>query len=128
MQRALVVIVAAIVACATTHAPSEQWIRTELYFGTADQNGAPVVNEAAWQSFVDEVVTPRFPKGLTVLSGNGQWQGAGRLIHESSHVLILLHPPTPEADKAIEEIRTIYRQRFSQDSVLRADESAAVSF
>ena len=126
MRHVAIVIVAAMIACATP--PAGHWVRTELYFGADDQNGALVVNDTAWQSFVDTVVTPRFPQGLTVLSGNGQWQGSGRLVHEPSRVLILLHPPSPRADVAIDEIRAIYRQRFSQESVLKVSEPANVSF
>src|SRR5690606_41197674 len=49
--------------------------RLELYFGTQRPGGAPVT-EAEWAAFLDEKVTPRFPDGLTVLTGNGQWRNS----------------------------------------------------
>src|SRR5262245_20990084 len=47
--------------------------RTELYFGTAKKDG--VVTEAQFREFVDLYVTPRFPDGLTLLKGDGQFRG-----------------------------------------------------
>jgi hypothetical protein len=113
-------------SCATPNGGGH-WVRTELYFGTqrADRSA---VSEAEWQSFLGEVITPRFATGLTVLEGTGQWRGQQGLVHERTHVLILIHPPTRESSHAIEEICGIYRTRFGQDSVLRVTQRADVDF
>jgi hypothetical protein len=67
----------------------QPFVRTELYFGTAKPNGA--VTEAEFRDFVDRQVTPRFPDGLTLLKGNGQFRGEDNIvIKEQSFVLILL--------------------------------------
>src|SRR5688500_2481254 len=46
------------------------FIRTELFFGTAKPNG--VVTDEEFLLFLDQEVTPRFPDGLTLLKGDGQ--------------------------------------------------------
>jgi hypothetical protein len=40
-----------------------------LYFGLNTPQGA--VSESEWESFLAEIVTPRFPSGLTVIDGRG---------------------------------------------------------
>src|SRR5690242_10421816 len=67
---------------------SEKFIRTELYFGRNIPTGG-TVSESDWQKFVDEVVTPRFPDGLTVLDADGQWRGKdGSIAREESKVIV----------------------------------------
>ena len=109
---------------------SETWNRTELYFGSSKPDGS-VVSEKKFQRFVDEEVTPRFPDGLTVLTGNGQFKNsAGVILKERSMVLILLYPlePNDSSSMKIEEIREAYKTAFQQESVLRVDSLAGVSF
>jgi hypothetical protein len=85
---------------------------------------------SATPSDLDEVTTPRFPDGLTGLTGYGQFRNsAGVIVKERSMELILLYPPQMrDADRKIEEIRAAYKQAFQQESVLRVDSLAAVSF
>lgn len=111
------------------HFQSDIWNRTELYFGSAKPDGS-VVKEREFMKFVDEEVTPRFPDGLTVLTGYGQFRNsAGVIIKERSMVLILLYPlQTRDAQRKIEEIREAYKSAFQQESVLRVDSLARVSF
>jgi hypothetical protein len=75
-------------------------------------------------------VTPRFPDGLTVLTGLGQWResATSQIVQERSNVLIILYPPTTaqESSVRLEEIRDAYEQQFNQTSVLRADDSVPV--
>lgn len=107
----------------------EKYIRTELYFGRSIPGGG-TVSEEDWQKFVDEIVTPRFPDGLTVLDADGQWRGKdGTVAREKSKVLILLYPRKQRkaSDARIEEIRSEYKKRFSQESVLRIDMTGSVN-
>ena len=106
----------------------ETWVRTELFFGT-DKPG-PDVTEYQFSRFVNETVTPRFPDGLTVLSGNGQWKSDGKIVRERSKLVIILYPADGAADsgKKIEEIRSAYEKQFQQESVLRTDSTEQVSF
>jgi len=104
------------------------FVRSELYFGSA-RAGAADITLAEWQKFVDEVITTRFPNGLTVLEGNGQWQMRdGSLAKEKSRIVIVVHPGTADEQKKLDEIREAYKTRFSQEAVLEIDEDAKVKF
>ncbi|MDQ3692453.1 MAG: DUF3574 domain-containing protein [Chloroflexota bacterium] len=109
-------------------AEAEPWNRTELFFGTAKPDGS-AVTETEWRQFLDAEVTPRFPDGLTVLSGNGQWQEEdGDIIQERSKLVLLLYPreAADESNKEIEAIRAAYEHQFQQQSVPRADDDRPV--
>ena len=110
-------------------AGGEAMSKVELFFGL-DIPGGGKVDSAAWQEFLDQEVTPRFPEELTVDQVDGQWQDAetGKIIQESSRTLMILYPPSPEANQKIEEIRTAYVSQFKQDSVMRLDEINCVRF
>jgi hypothetical protein len=87
------------------------------------------VSDEDFAGFVDREVTTRFPDGLTILTGYGQFLGSQGLIKERSKVLILFHPAlTADASKKVDEIREAYKVAFSQESVLRADAFSGVSF
>jgi hypothetical protein len=99
------------------------FVRTELFFGTAKPQG--VVTEAEFRAFVDEHITSRFPDGLTVLKGDGQFRGEDDItIKEQSFVLILLYPydGRHKSSRKVNEIREIYKDQFQQQSVLRVDD------
>jgi hypothetical protein len=105
--------------------------RTELYFGTARPDGA--VSEEEFLEFLDREITPRFPAGLTLLKGYGQFLAAdGLIVNEDSYLLILLYPieSVKQASTRIEAIRRLYKAEFQQEAVLRADDSSVtrVSF
>jgi Protein of unknown function (DUF3574) len=107
---------------------AEVWARTELYFGTS-RPGLPEVTDAEFTDFVDTEVTPRFPDGLTRLTGKGQFRGSSGLIKETSHVMILFYPlQMRNANLLIQQIRDRYKARFNQESVLRADGYSIISF
>jgi len=102
--------------------------RTELFFGLSKPDGSKVTN-ADFQDFVDEEVTPRFPEGLTVLTGRGQFEEtSGTVIKEGSKVLILLYTFSNRSNRDIDEVREAYKYRFQQQSVLRVDSRSCVSF
>jgi len=92
--------------------------------------GGGMVLDEQFQAFLDSEITPRFPDGLTVLAGYGQFKNSSGVIQkERSFVLILLYPlSSHESNKKIEDIRNLYKARFFQESVLRADTNNAVSF
>ena len=109
-------------------AGAEAFARTELFFGLSRPGG--VVPEQDFKGFVDAYVTPRFPEGLTLISGVGQFRDAsGTTIVEGSKLLILLYPRRDrDADRKIEQIRSDYKRAFQQQSVLRSDDASCVSF
>jgi hypothetical protein len=102
--------------------------RVEMLFGTLRPDASSVSDEE-WSRFLDEEVTPRFPSGLTVLQGAGQWRGRHPSVtKEQSKILVIWHEPTSRAETDIEAIRAAYRTRFNQDSVMRVDGVSCVSF
>ncbi|MFJ9350123.1 DUF3574 domain-containing protein [Streptomyces sp. NPDC101237] len=106
-------------------------LETRLFFGTARPDGEPAVTDRQFAAFVDKVVTPDFPDGLTVQSGRGQWRDAhGTIEKERSYELVLLCPrsATADGDRKIEEIRRAYEKAFAQESVGRVDERVRVDF
>ena len=132
MQAGACVLALALGACASTPrqtcAVSEQLnVVDSLYFGGAYSGG--LVTAEQWQQFVDSVVTPRFPEGLTALQATGQYRtNAGVIQHEPSWVLQLIHADGEQSEVAIREIRTAYRKQFDQESVLRVRTKGCVSF
>jgi hypothetical protein len=104
------------------------FIRTELYFGRNKSDGTEV-SRKEFDEFLSGFVTERFPDGLTVLNGRGQFLNSkGDVERERSVVLILLYPVSARNEKhiKIEEIREEYKKRFLQQSVLRVDDSLPV--
>ena len=115
-------------AC-TNRDTGQLFARTELVFGRAKPNGSMVTGEE-FSGFLDEIITPRFPDGLTVLSGAGQFRGSsGMIMREGAVFVILLYPAgNKDSSTRVEEIRDIYRKTFAQESVMRIDGESCVSF
>jgi hypothetical protein len=120
--------------CTTTRpapvcpAGQEPMRTAQLFFGQ-NIGGKAGVSEAAFRRFVDEELTPRFPQGLTVLDGGGQWKGAeDKLIREASKVVVLVLAPGGDTGRKLDEVRNAYVQRFKQDSVLLVTQKACVAF
>ena len=113
-------------AQATRAAPSKPsfsaYLRTELFFGMDKPTGG-TVSEDEWQKFVSDIVTPRFPDGLTVDDALGQYMDGKTLVREKSKQLILIYPRKfkTASSRKIEEIRASYIKAFDQKSVLRVD-------
>ena len=108
---------------------TETWRRTELFFGCSKPDGS-TISEKQFQQFVSTEITPRFPSGLTVMPSRGQYlDSTGTIIKERSMQIILFYPANlHDANRKIEEIRVAYKQTFQQESVLRVDTVALVSF
>lgn len=99
---------------APARAESIEAVQTTLYFGLRTGNGIDV-SPTEWRAFLGETITPRFPNGLTVLDAYGQ---SSRIVDgvpvggQNTRVLIVVHPASPEATAAIEEIKAAWRKRF----------------
>ncbi len=103
-------------------------VRETLYFGRNRPDGG-TVSDAEWQRFLSEVVTPRFPQGLTVLEATGQWQGsAGGVEQERSEIVTVLHPSDERAQQSVREIAQEYKRRFQQEAVLRERSASCARF
>jgi len=132
---AAVVAALAMGGCAslTRHAdscpPGQERLRTaQLFFGrnTGDQ---PRVTEADFRRYVDEELTPRFPDGLTILDGGGQWKGEeNKLIREASKVVLIVLAKTGDQQPRLDAARDAYKTRFKQEAVMLITQPACVSF
>jgi Protein of unknown function (DUF3574) len=109
---------------------SQLYVRTELFFGLGNADGSEV-SDLEFNQFLTRTITPKFPDGLTLLSGRGQFRSSnGKIIKESSNLLILIYPfdRLIQSSQEIKSIRQIYKREFKQESVLRSDELSCVSF
>ena len=125
---------AAVVACAGRPAPpaapapvataacavgDTAMVRDVVYFGR-NRPGGGVVSDSEWYAFLDEVVTPKFPEGLTVVEAVGRWRGAtGVVEQERTEIMTLLHDGSPSARQAVSAVGEEYKRRFRQEAVLR---------
>ena len=109
------------------HSGEQPAVEDTVYFGTQRPNG--VVTNEEWFAFLQDVVTPRFPHGLTVSDASGQWLSAtGSLLRESTHVLRLVHSDDDANDVLLTGVISEYKTRFAQESVLRVRVKACVTF
>jgi hypothetical protein len=99
-------------------APAAEWVKTEIYFGR-DIPGGQEISRGAWNEFMDKVITPHFPKGLTVYDAYGQMQHEnGRIEEQSTWVVAVVHPKDTTVDKAVREVIEAYRKQFSRAQVM----------
>jgi hypothetical protein len=95
--------------------------RYELFFGASRRDGG-AITDAEWRGFIDSEVAPRFPDGLTVFDGYGQWRSPdGAITREPSRALQIWVKRSEAADASLEAIRAAFKARFDQDSVMRVD-------
>jgi hypothetical protein len=107
------------------------WVDTKLYFGLGlADHPEQGISETEWRSFLDREATPRFPSGLSVVDVYGQWQGKDERAPERlrSKMLIIYYADTTENREKIEAIRSAWKQKTGDQSVLRVSEPADVSF
>jgi len=135
---AIIAAAAAFAACAGPPPPApdacaglqgDPGIAARLYFGRTQKGGRPI-DDAAWRSFLEQNVTPRFPLGFTVLDGYGQWQqrATGRIIREASTVIEIATDRSADTLWKLEAIRADYRERFEQESVGLVVTASCASF
>ena len=137
---AIVVLLSMLAGCATAppattgpasvcRAPLKAMTQVDLYFGRNVPGGGEV-GDAQWRQFLDEVVTPRFPDGLSVLDVHGQWKStrSGAIVRERSKRLSIIVPDAAAAAANVEAIKAAYRQRFRQESVLQSEAAVCAAF
>jgi hypothetical protein len=118
------VLVFAAAGCSTlrsaepTPAASVQ-VSERLFFGQSIPGGG-AVSEQDWTAFLRDVITPRFPQGLTVWKGEGQWlEAAGVLAREPVIVVEIVHAPGADLESSLAAISQEYKRRFRGEAVLR---------
>jgi hypothetical protein len=114
------VLVLGLNGCAGVFQPAcpagQSHVRTaQLFLGASKVKLA----DADLRRFVAQEVTPRFPDGVTVLDGGGQWKGReNRMMREAAKVLLIVLPPRSDAEARVEAVRAAYRSRFKQETIL----------
>jgi hypothetical protein len=116
MRAAAVALTLLLTACAH-HA----FVSDRLFCGLSVPSGG-TVSEAEVETFLHEVVEPRFPDGFTVWRARGQWHGGS----EETLVIEIVHARTPALDEAVHQIAEAYRARFKQEAVLRVTSPATM--
>ena len=95
----------------------ERTVVTRLYFGLSAPSGE--VSAAQFDAFVDSVITPRFPEGLTAYAARGQWRsGDGTVGKEPSMVVEIIHTASGKADARFAEVIASYKCAYDQQSVI----------
>jgi hypothetical protein len=103
-------------------------VRDVVYFGRNRPEGGTVADDD-WRRFLEDVVTPRFPDGYTVVEAAGHWRGrSGTVEQERTELIILLHPGAEADRRAVAEIAAEYKRRFRQEAVLRERTPACARF
>lgn len=111
-------------ACAD---PLKPMLRNELYFGR--NIGSRVgVSERQWQAFVDRELTPRFPFGLTVIDGKGQWREGRTIVREPSKIVIVVTPDDADTRARLAAATAAYIKQFKQKSVGVVTQAVCAAF
>ena len=107
---------------------AQAWVKTELYFGLDIPGGGKVTQEQ-WADFLDNVITPSFPQGLTVFEAYGQMRHEnGDIEKQSTRVVFLVHPADPAASAKVQDVIKAYREKFSNPQVMRLDSNVQPDF
>jgi hypothetical protein len=107
---------------------SDDFVRTELYFGLSKPDGTTLSSDE-WNAFADTVITSMLTNGCTIIECRGVWSSSGKIIKEPSRLVIALNPIDDKyANNNIESIRLKYKQYYNQSSVLRIDSKVKAAF
>ena len=82
-----------------------------------------------WREFVDDVIVPRFPQGLTMWPVQGQWKPpSGSSAHAMSWVIDVVHGPDAESEAAITAVVDAYKRSYPQAPVSRVTSAVCAAF
>jgi hypothetical protein len=120
----LVGALALLVACAgcgsksTAKSAQPSWVRSEIYCGL-DRLAGGTVTQAEFADFLNQVVTPAFPAGLTVLDAYGQMQKSDKaIVKQTTKVLLVVHQKTKANSDAIQKVISSYRSIYGNPQVM----------
>lgn len=75
--------------------------------------GGMAVGQDKMRAFIDEVLTPAFPNGMTITEARGQWRSEEHGLIRERTVLVDVQCPDSEDNRAaVEAIAREYVQRF----------------
>lgn len=94
-------------------------IQVDLSF-ERDRPDSKAVSQAEFQAFVDSVITPLFPDGLTIFDASGR-SLSPTLSPEDTQVISLFVENTSDSAAAIDEIAEAYTEQFSGNRVRQVE-------
>ena len=102
-------------------------IAARLYLGQS--NAAGPIPPQQFDEFIDTVVTPKFPDGLTLLPASGRWRAPDNtLVRERTVVLELIYPDDETGRAKGLEVIEQYKVKFRQHAVLLVVDRPSVSY
>lgn len=104
---------------------SNNKIKTELYFGLSNADGAISADE--WKQFKSETID-NVIDGYTLINSEGYWTSSDSTFNEKSILLIYIHDDTSDESKKIDSLVITYKRKFRQESVLRTDQKVKAIF
>jgi len=89
-----------------------------------------MITDLEWNNFRSNQMAKVFKYGCTVINASGNWLDPAnhKLITEPSHVVICYYKRSKQMSQQIDSLRNWYVNMFQQQSVLRVDKKAKVSF
>lgn len=102
--------------------------RVELYFGLTQAAGA--VTAEQWQGFLDQVISPAFPDGLTVSDGQGRSRsddGSLRPLGQTKILLLIVFDDNGLAER-IAAVAQSYKEQFQARGVLQLVQPVCAAF
>lgn len=113
---------------ATDVSKASPMVATYVLFGRNIPAGGEV-SEQQFSDFLDNVITPAFPSGLTVFDAYGQWRNQdGTRVQQKTKVLWIVGSGSKTDSDAIHKIVTAYRERFGGAGVLVMTSPATAEF
>ncbi|WP_333877977.1 DUF3574 domain-containing protein [Methylobacter sp.] len=89
-----------------------------FYFGMNKPAGG-AVSDREFNQFLQQEISSRFPKGLTLFEAKGQWQGANGMIEqENSRVVEIVCDDKQENRDKVAAIAAKYKALFAQEAVM----------
>ena len=104
-----------------------KYVKTEMYFGRNMLDGTNVSNDE-FHKFLNEIMTPLFPMGLTVYSTNGQMFDGKQIVKELSFVVMVVHEPTVAYNNNVVKAIDSYKTRFKTTQVMQTQYSTDATF
>lgn len=129
MKNFLLIPIISLLLLSSGCAVQKEFIQTELYFGLSIPGGK-LIPDSAWNQFVQNEVVKIFPDGFTELDTKGKWLDTEtkELTSEPSRLITVVYKPGKFFSGRIDSLRNKYKNLFFQQSVLRVDKKAGISF
>jgi hypothetical protein len=100
-----------------------------VFFGKAIP-GRSDLTAQEWRAFLDDTVTANLPNSYTFFDANGAWMNpmTRETIKESTQVLVVALPDSPDSLTAVNRIRAAYQLKFHQQLVGMTVQHACAAF